>query len=613
MRIMFKFKSLTAKFIFISSIMLTFLSAFVFASYLFTHHIKGEAEKINLAGQLRCRSFEMAWLAHRIIQTKDISLITELEHEMNIFEKIGTDLKAERKGFSFRELTHKEAGERLDKILAEWYKDFKPTLLKIIVLPEAEARVLLNRYDARIRSYVYEISDIVEILVENHEKEIKDFDTFRFYVLGFSFIAAVFIIFYVRRSIIKPVWKLKDAVKHIEEGDFDVRVDVKSSDDIGNLSKTFNSMTQTLKQLFTEQKLLEDDLIRHNMELLLLADASNVVLTTTTENLYETICDIAVRNFGLKMVWLGLIDEGRETRDEGRSYEVKPAAHSGFEEGYLSSMKITYDDSPAGMGPTGMAIKTKMSRVVHDMQTDPAYIPWREQAMKRGYRSSMAVPLITSEGRIIGSLNLYSDKPQFFTKERVVMFQVFANQAATAIENSLLIGGLEAKVRERTMELEAAKLQAEGASRAKSDFLANMSHELRTPLNSVIGFSEVLTEGLAGDVTNEQKEYIQYIWKSGKHLLSLINDILDLSKIEAGKMELALGEFDIKEFVQGSLLMFKEEAIKHKIKFTSDIPDDIGVITADAVKIKQALLNLLGNAFKFMDDGGSVKRLCETS
>ncbi|MEK7788606.1 MAG: HAMP domain-containing sensor histidine kinase, partial [Planctomycetota bacterium] len=102
------------------------------------------------------------------------------------------------------------------------------------------------------------------------------------------------------------------------------------------------------------------------------------------------------------------------------------------------------------------------------------------------------------------------------------------------------------------------------------------------------------------------KEYIQYIWKSGKHLLSLINDILDLSKIEAGKMELKLDECDINEFVQGSMLMFKEKAIKHKIKFTSDIPDDIGVITADAVKIKQALLNLLGNAFKFMDDGGSV-------
>ena len=134
-----------------------------------------------------------------------------------------------------------------------------------------------------------------------------------------------------------------------------------------------------------------------------------------------------------------------------------------------------------------------------------------------------------------------------------------------------------------------------------------MSHELRTPLNSVIGFSEVLTEGLAGNVTEQQKEYVQSIWKSGKHLLRLINDILDLSKIESGRMELELGEFDIKEVVQGSLLMFKEKAIKHKIKLTADIPDDVGAVTADAVKIKEVLLNLLGNSFKFTPDGGSVR------
>ena len=151
-------------------------------------------------------------------------------------------------------------------------------------------------------------------------------------------------------------------------------------------------------------------------------------------------------------------------------------------------------------------------------------------------------------------------------------------------------------------------MKAESASRAKSEFLANMSHELRTPLNSVIGFSEVLTKGLAGDITDKQKEYTQDIWKSGKHLLRLINDILDLSKIEAGKMELELSEFDIKELIQGSMLMFKEKAIKHKIKFTSYIPDDMGVVTADAVKIKQALLNLLGNAFKFTGDGESGAR-----
>ncbi|MBI3378668.1 MAG: HAMP domain-containing histidine kinase [Nitrospirae bacterium] len=133
-----------------------------------------------------------------------------------------------------------------------------------------------------------------------------------------------------------------------------------------------------------------------------------------------------------------------------------------------------------------------------------------------------------------------------------------------------------------------------------------MSHELRTPLNSVIGFSEVLTEGLAGSITDEQKEYVLNIWKSGRHLLRLINDIMDLSKIEAGKMELELSDFDLKQLIEGCLLLFKEKSIKHSIGLRSDIPYDTCLITADERKIKQVILNLLGNAFKFMDDGGSV-------
>lgn len=165
---------------------------------------------------------------------------------------------------------------------------------------------------------------------------------------------------------------------------------------------------------------------------------------------------------------------------------------------------------------------------------------------------------------------------------------------------------LEIKVDERTSELELAKQTSESANRAKSDFLANMSHELRTPLNAIIGFSEILEDGIAGPIADNQKELANDISTSGKHLLSLINDILDLSKVEAGKMELELGEFNLEELINGSLVMFKEKAMKHNIKIAAEVEARIGNIVADERKIKQVLYNLLSNAFKFTPDGGSV-------
>jgi PAS domain S-box-containing protein len=167
---------------------------------------------------------------------------------------------------------------------------------------------------------------------------------------------------------------------------------------------------------------------------------------------------------------------------------------------------------------------------------------------------------------------------------------------------------LAQKVKERTAELEEAQKIAVAANKAKSEFLANISHELRTPLNSIIGFSEVMKDGMTGPLSEEQKGFLHDIWGSGKHLLRLINDILDLSKIEAGMMELELGEVSPKELIEGGLYMFREKALRHRIQLTTKVSADVAslAITADERKLKQVVLNLVANALKFTPEGGAV-------
>ncbi len=144
------------------------------------------------------------------------------------------------------------------------------------------------------------------------------------------------------------------------------------------------------------------------------------------------------------------------------------------------------------------------------------------------------------------------------------------------------------------------------SSKYKSEFLANMSHELRTPLNAIIGFSEVLLERMFGDLNDKQAEYLGDILTSGQHLLSLINDILDLSKVEAGQMELELGEFSLQQALENGLTMLKERASRHGITLNLELDPDLDVIEADERKVKQVVFNLLSNAVKFTPDGGHV-------
>jgi signal transduction histidine kinase len=162
----------------------------------------------------------------------------------------------------------------------------------------------------------------------------------------------------------------------------------------------------------------------------------------------------------------------------------------------------------------------------------------------------------------------------------------------------------ELKRFEQTLKQKNAEL--EDASRMKSEFLANMSHELRTPLNAIIGFSEVLKDGLMGEMSEQQRGFIDDIFKSGKHLLSLINDILDLSKVEAGKMTLDLEPVEVSSLFESSLSIIREKAASRHIRLTIDVSQELGSFPADARKVKQIVYNLLANAVKFTGDGGQV-------
>jgi signal transduction histidine kinase len=218
----------------------------------------------------------------------------------------------------------------------------------------------------------------------------------------------------------------------------------------------------------------------------------------------------------------------------------------------------------------------------------------RDVMERAGFRAFLAVPLLR-ENRIIGALVVRRRVPGPFSKETVDLLKTFATQSVLAIQNARLF-----------REIADKSAQLEAASRHKSEFLANMSHELRTPLNAIIGFSEVLAERMFGEVNEKQAEYLQDILSSGRHLLSLINDILDLSKVEAGRLELELGRFHLPTALDNALILVRERATRHGITLTQAVDERVGDIVADERKVKQVLLNLLSNAVKFTPEGGRV-------
>jgi GAF domain-containing protein len=237
------------------------------------------------------------------------------------------------------------------------------------------------------------------------------------------------------------------------------------------------------------------------------------------------------------------------------------------------------------------------ARTVHvpDTQLEPELAEASRTIKQTGARTALAVPVM-SEGTVMAAVIVARLSVRPFNEREIQLVETFANQAAIAIKNVRLFNEIQQKSRE-----------LEVANRHKSEFLANMSHELRTPLNAIIGFSEVMLQGIFGGLNDKQREYQEDVLSSGKHLLLLINDILDLSKIEAGRMELEISTFSLANALDSGLTIVRERAARHGITLKASVPAGLPPMEADERKVKQILFNLLSNAVKFTADGGRVE------
>jgi signal transduction histidine kinase/DNA-binding response OmpR family regulator len=254
----------------------------------------------------------------------------------------------------------------------------------------------------------------------------------------------------------------------------------------------------------------------------------------------------------------------------------------------LQQVRIHVDESFVGRAATsGVPVQVAD---LSDVELDPHL----RVLFDAGWRSLVVIPLVRPD-RIVGALVVRRLTPGAFSDEACDMLTAFASQSAIALTNARLYE-----------QLELQRHELATTSQHKSDFLASMSHELRTPLNAVIGFSEVLLERMFGELNERQADYVQDILDAGRHLLALLNDVLDLSKVEAGRMELEVTTFPAVDAISSVLALVRERAAQHGVEVRFDTTDAPDYITADELRLKQVLLNVVGNAVKFTPSGGTV-------
>jgi signal transduction histidine kinase len=393
------------------------------------------------------------------------------------------------------------------------------------------------------------------------------------------------------RRMVAPIRALQAGAARIGAGDLGHRIQIRTGDELEALGNEFNRTATQLQESYAslEEKVVvrTRELSNALAEVRALSEISQAVSSTLDlPTVLTTIVDRAVQLSGAHS---GVIYEYDDATQEFHPRTTYRMAEEHFEALRATPLRL-------GEGAVGKAAELGMPVQVPDILDERERLAThiRPILARSGYRSILAVPLLHAHV-IMGGLVVWRRESGTFIPEVVNLLQTFATQSVLAIQNARLFREIADKSR-----------QLEAASRHKSEFLANMSHELRTPLNAILGFSEVLHERMFGELNDKQAEYLQDILVSGRHLLSLINDILDLSKVEAGRMELELSRFDLPAALDDAVTLVRERATRHGITLDLVVDPAVGAVVADERKVKQILLNLLSNAVKFTQDGGRV-------
>ncbi|TIM73434.1 MAG: GAF domain-containing protein [Mesorhizobium sp.] len=410
------------------------------------------------------------------------------------------------------------------------------------------------------------------------------YGTSRLIVVSFavgSILLALALGYIISWSLIEPVKKIETRLRQIAAGDFAQQVTVVNRDELGVLAGNVNQTSEQLGRLYQEVQARTAELARSVGELEALGEVSKAVNSTLDLN---TVLQTIVA----KAVQLSDTDAGTIYVFSSTRQQFRPRATYGMSDELIAAIS----NKAIGLNDPGIgeAARRRVPAQVPDL-SEGTPSPAQKIVLDAGYRGVLVVPLLRPN-KIVGALVVRRRKPGEFDDQIVHLLETFAAQSVLALQNAKLFREIEEKGRE-----------LEAASRHKSQFLANMSHELRTPLNSVLGFTELLVDGIYGELPDKAKATVARVQANGRHLLGLINDVLDLSKIEAGQLTLALEDYSVGQIVRSAATAVEPLARSKGLSLAATVAENLPLGRGDERRLTQVLLNLAGNAVKFTERG----------